>query len=259
MSLTLYGSSVPEPTPEEPAPDNRRRYLIIFATVIALILGGGSAAFLLLNSSPNISLTPNTFSTPGNGATATDVLEDSPSPTVSPSASASPSHSPSPSRSPSAHPSSSSGPVTVVYHAPGGVLCPSVYFQPIVDLSHQPGGAASDSYTTGSNYTDYTCSRQFGKVYTTTHALIFGDAQAAATLYAQKKAGAPAGSDRFGSLGTDAYGYVYQTTQYITVVLEGNLILQINLTGVGGQPTTSTLRDQGSAKMAPATIRNLKS
>src|SRR5690348_555300 len=90
MSLTLYGSSVPEPTPEEPLPNTRRRYLIIFATVIALILGGGSAAFLLLNSSPNINQTaPNAYQPPDNGATATDTVGGDPSPSADASASAS--------------------------------------------------------------------------------------------------------------------------------------------------------------------------
>jgi hypothetical protein len=260
MSLTLYGSSVPEPTPENPTPGTRRRYMIIFATVIALILGGGSAAFLLLNSSPILNQTaPNPYTPPVSGATVTDG-PTSPSPSASASASptASPSHSPSPSRSPSVHPSTPAPGSPAVFHAPNGVLCPSVDFQPVVDLSRSSGTSQSDSHTDGYNYVDYLCEEQFGKIHGRVDAFIFNDAAGAASFYANKKSVAPASSDRLSGIGTDAYGYVFQTSTYILVALDGNLVMQIGLTGAGGVPVPGKLRDDGSVKMGPPTIGNLK-
>jgi hypothetical protein len=259
MSLTLYGSSVPEPTPEAPVPHTRRRYLIIIATVLALILGGGSAAFLLLNSSPILNQTaPNAYTPPNDGATVTDgPTSASPSASASASPTASPSHSPSPSRSPTVRPSVPAPGGAVIFRAPGGVLCPSVDFQPVIDLSKQPGTQQNDAHTDGYNYVKYTCDEQFGKVHAGVDALIFNDAAGAAAMYADKKSVAPATSDRISGVGTDAYGYVFQTSMYITVALDGNLILQIRLTGTGGVPVPGKLRDEGAVKMAPPTIGNL--
>jgi len=259
MSLTLYGSSVPEPAPGEPAPSPRRRYLIVLATIIALILGGGSAAFLLLDSSPNINRTaPNGYAPPGDGATATDALADQPSASPSVSPTASPSHSPSPSRSPSAHPSTP-GVVPVTYAAPNGVLCPSVNFQPVLDMRQTTTGPPDDEHADGHDYlyVDYTCQQHFTKIVATVEAVVYTDASAAAAAYAQTKATAPAGSDRFG-IGADAYGFVYQTTAYVLRVLDRNLTLEIRLGAAGGQPTPGTLRDTAT-KMAPGTMHNLVS
>ena len=256
MSLTLYGSSVPEPAPGEPAPSSRRRYLIVLSTVIALILGGGSAAFLLLDGSPNINrTTPNGYAPPGDGATATDALSDQPSTSPSVSPTASPSHSPSPSRSPSAHPSTP-GITPVTYRAPNGVLCPSVNFQPVLDMHFTTSADPTESQTAGYNYVDYGCRQPFGKVLAQVDALIFSDAKAASGYYVQQKATAPAGSDRFSGLGTDAYGYVSKTNSYILWVLDGNLTLGISLSAAGGTPVPGRLRDCEVA-MAPGTLHNL--
>lgn len=264
MSLTLYGSSVPEPTPEDPVPDTRRRYLIIFATVLALILGGGSAAFLLLNTSPSFTSTaPNAYTPPndGGGPAPADGPATSASASASASPSASPSHSPSPSRSASARPSSPApgNGGSAVFQAPGGVICPSVDFQPIIAMPAPQASAPIDDHTDKSNYTDYTCHGSFGangKIVAQVDAFIFTDAAGAAQSYADIKAYAPTTAEKFTGIGTDAYGYVSNTTGYTVWVLDGNLTFKIILSAAGGQPTPGRLRDV-AVKMAPSTLHNL--
>jgi hypothetical protein len=261
MSLTLYGSSVPEPTPPAPVPDTRRRYLIIFATVLALILGGGSAAFLLLNTSPSFTSTaPNAYNPPNDGSAPIDAPAPSPSASTTASPSASPSHNPSPSRSASGRPSSpASGGTTTVFRAPNGVICPSVDFQPLISMPAPEAATPIDDHTDKSNYTDYTCHGSFGqsgKIVAQVDASIFTDAAGAAQSYADVKAYAPATSEKFTGIGTDAYGYVSNTSGFTLWVLDGNLTFKIILSAAGGQPTPGRLRDV-AVKMAPNSLHNL--
>jgi hypothetical protein len=237
--------------------------LIIIATVLALILGAGSAAFLLLNSSPNFNSTaPNAYTPPNDGTAPTDGPSTSPSASTSASPSASPSHSPSPSHSASARPSTPApggGGATAVFRAPNGVICPSVDFQPLISMPAPQAATPTDDHTDKSNYTDYTCHGSFGqsgKIVAQVDAFIFTDAAGAAQSYADVKAYAPATSEKFTGIGTDAYGYITSTNGFTVWVLDGNLTFKIILSAAGGQPTPGRLRDV-AVKMAPNTIRNL--
>jgi hypothetical protein len=256
MSLTLFGQSEPEPTPEKPARESRRRYLIILVTVVAVILGGGSAAFLLLNSGPSVNHTaPNTY-TPPTDATSTGTPEAA-SASVSPTAS--PSHSTSPSRSPSARPSAS-GATAVVFRVPPDHLCPLVDFAPVEQVAGSPSTAPYvDNHTDKSNYVDYHCDGTFGKVKAFVDAMIFADTGAAAASYAGNKTADQstiAGVEQLSGIGNDAYGYV-ASTRYVIWATQGNLVFKIYVNATGGVPPPGQLRDPAIAS-ARGTIPRLR-
>jgi len=244
--LSSFGQSEPEPVPEEPVPNTRRRYLIIFATVIALILGGGSAAFLLLSSGPDGNRTaPNPYTPPMDGSPTPDGPADPTStpPTASPTAS--PSYSPFPSRNPSASPKPT-GVTPVIYRVPNNDLCALVDFTAIKALSDPPSTLSITSQhrdVVESGSTLYTCNGSYGNVQIFIDATIFPTADAALASYQQSKGSTPTSKEQLGGIGSDAYGYIWNTTGYFLMATAGNLKLKVLLTGTGGTPTPSRLHD----------------
>lgn len=246
MSLMSFGQSEPEPVPEEPVPSTRRRYLIIFATVIALILGGGSAAFLLLSSGPGANgFLPNPYTPPLDSNPAPDGPADPTStrPTASPTAS--PSHSPSPSRGPSASPKPT-GVTPVTYRVPNNDLCALVDLTEANNLSTPPSNPSvasqyKDLVDSGSVL--YTCTGSSGEVDVRVEATIFPSTAAAQGSYQDSKMAAPAGNESVDGVGSQAFGYIWNTTGYFLMATADNLKFKMLLTAAGGVPTPDTLRD----------------
>ncbi len=73
---------------------------------------------------------------------------------------------------------------------------------------------------------------------------------------ANVKSFAPATSDTFTGIGTDAYGFITNTSGYTMWVLDSNLTFKIFLGAAGATPTPGRLRD-AAVKMAPGTIGGL--
>jgi hypothetical protein len=246
MSLMLFGQSEPEPVPEEPATSTRRRYLIILATVIALILGGGSAAFLLLSSGPSANrISPNPYTPPIDGNPTPDGPSDPTAthPTGSPTAS--PSHSPSPSRSPSVSPKPS-GVTPVTYRVPNDDLCALVDLADINALSTPPSTpsvASQRKDVVDSGSILYTCTGNSGKVTIRVEATIYPSTDAALASYQESKMSAPAGNEAVSGVGSQAFGYIWNTTGYFVMATAGNLKFKMLLTAAGGVPTPGKLRD----------------
>jgi len=206
--------------------------------------------------------------TPGPGrpaaAATSPTVAESPS-AVEPSGPVTPSPSPSPRTPPRPAPTShrptvratatGSTPSQVTYQVRNDDLCGYVDFTTVNNLSSPPGQPtvfSSRKDYPESGDTLYLCEGYSGTVSIKDIDVVsYPTPSIAAARYAEAKSFAPPGAARIDGAGTDAYGYVWNTTSYRVVALAGNITFRITLTP-RSTPAPSTPAPSTPAPSTPA-------
>jgi hypothetical protein len=223
----------PFPTePDQPESDRpRRRYglVVVALLVLAVVAFAGYRAWR---------------GTPGPDRDSTDPTfpaVESISPAVDPSGAATPSPSPStPGPAPTSHrptpraTPTSSTPAQVTYRVRNDDLCGYIDFTVVNNLTSPPGQPSVSSWRKDypeSGDTLYVCEGYSGRVNVKDiDVVVYPSPSVAAARYAEAKSYAPPGAKRVDGVGTDAYGYVWNSTSYRVVALAGNITFRITLT-----------------------------
>jgi hypothetical protein len=208
-----------------------RGYLRILLAVLALVVLGYGAVRALSGSPGSDRAAPRP--TPSTDAPAPT---DEPVPGPSASAGPSPSASPHPARTsprPTPRASTSSSAAPVIYRVRNDDLCGYIDFTPVNNLSNPPGTPSvfSEHIDKSGGDVVYICVGSSGSVsIKDVDVADYHDAARASAAYVEAKSYAPPGSQRIDGAGTDAYGYVWNSTSYQVVALAGNITFRITLT-----------------------------
>jgi hypothetical protein len=126
----------------------------------------------------------------------------------------------------------STAPAPVTYRVRNDDLCGYIDFAPVNDLSSPLGipSVASERIDKSQSIV-YVCIGSSGRVSIKDVDVVdYHDAAKASAAYAETKSYTPPGSKHIDGAGTDAYGYVWDSTSYRVVALASNITFRITLT-----------------------------